>query len=59
MIYLSKIAFKNLFRYKLRTLVSIAAIAFSVMIVVFARGYIVGMIDSVFSDHIQYNSGHV
>src|SRR5690554_5359968 len=57
--YLVKIAFKNMFRHKLRTFVSIIAIAFSVMIVIFARGYVVGMIDSVFADHIQYNSGHI
>ncbi|ACL71071.1 ABC transporter permease [Halothermothrix orenii] len=59
MSYLFKIAFKNLFRHRLRTLVSIVAIAFSVMIVVFARGYIVGLIDSISADHIQYNSGHI
>ncbi len=57
--FLIKIAFKNLFRHKLRTFVSIIAIAFSVMIVVFARGYIVGLIDASFADHIQYNSGHI
>src|SRR5690554_503269 len=57
--FLTKIAFKNLFRHKLRTFVSIIAIAFGVMIVIFARGYVVGMIDSVFADHIQYNSGHI
>ncbi len=57
--YLVKIAFKNMFRSKLRTLVSIAAIAFGVMIVVFARGLIVGMVDKVFADHIYYNSGHI
>ena len=57
--FLAKIAFKNLSRSKLRTIVSIIAIAFAVMIVVFARGLIVGMIDSMTSDHIQYNAGHV
>ena len=57
--FLLKIAFRNLFRNKLRTSVSIFAIAFSVMIVVFARGYIVGMIDSIAAEHIQYNSGHI
>lgn len=57
--YLTKLAFKNLFRHKLRTFVSIIAIAFAVMVVVFARGFVTGMIDSVFSDHIQYNSGHI
>ncbi len=59
MSYLLKIAFKNMFRSKLRTLVSIVAIAFGVMIVVFARGLIVGMVDKVFADHIHYNSGHI
>ena len=57
--YLGKIAFKNLFRSKLRTIVSIAAIAFGVMIVVFTRGIIVGMVEQVFADHVQYNSGHI
>lgn len=57
--FLLKLAFRNLFRNKLRTSVSIFAIAFSVMIVVFARGYIVGMIDSIAAEHIQYNSGHI
>lgn len=59
MSYLVKIAFKNMFRSKLRTLVSIVAIAFGVMIVVFARGIIVGMVDKVFADHIHYHSGHI
>lgn len=57
--YLIKIAFKNLFRSKLRTFVSIIAIAFGVMIVVFARGLIVGLIDSLSTDHIQYYAGHI
>ena len=57
--YFSKLAFKNLFRHKLRTSVSIAAIAISVIVVVFTRGLIVGMIDSIFSNQIQYQSGHI
>ncbi|NLM97209.1 MAG: ABC transporter permease [Halanaerobiaceae bacterium] len=57
--YLIKIAFKNLFRSKLRTFVSIIAIAFGVMIVVFSRGLVEGMIDTITADHIQYNSGHI
>lgn len=59
MLFYLNLALKNLFRHKLRTFVSILAIAFAVMIVVFARGYIVGLIDSSFADHIQYNSGHI
>jgi len=57
--FITKIAFKNLFRSKMRTLVSIAAIAFGVMIVVFTRGIVLGMIETIYDDHIQYNSGHI
>ena len=59
MLFLTKLAFKNLFRSKSRTIVSVVAIAFAVMIVVFARGLIEGMIESVSADHIHYNSGHI
>ncbi len=59
MLFLTKLAFKNLFRSKSRMIVSIVAIAFAVMVVVFARGLIGGMIDSVSADHIHYNSGHI
>lgn len=57
--FLAKIAFKNLFRHRLRTSVSVVAIAFSVLIVVFARGYVLGMVDSIAADHIYYDSGHI
>src|SRR5690554_5967530 len=57
--FLAKLACKNFYRNKLRTFVSIVAIAFSVMIVVFARGYIVGLIDNLTVEHIQYDSGHI
>lgn len=59
MLFLTKVAFKNLFRSKSRTIVSVVAVAFAVMIVVFARGLIEGMIESVSADHINYNSGHI
>ena len=57
--FLFKLAFKNIFRHKLRTIISIIVIAFAVMIVIFSRGFINGMIHSLYSDSIQYNSGHV
>lgn len=57
--FLMKLAIKNLSRHKLRTFVSLIAIAFSVMIVVFARGYILGMVKSFTSHGIEYDSGHV
>lgn len=56
--FLFRLAVKNLSRHKLRTFVSLIAIAFSVMIVVFARGYILGMIKSFTSHGIEYDSGH-
>ncbi len=56
--FLFRLAVKNLSRHKLRTFVSLIAIAFSVMIVVFARGYILGMIESFTSHGIEYDSGH-
>lgn len=59
MSFLIRLAFKNLFRSKSRTIVSMIAIAFAVMVVVFAKGLIDGMIDSITADHIYYNSGHI
>jgi len=57
--YLMKLAYKNLARHKLRTAVSVAAVAFSVMIVVFARGYVMGLIEDASAADIQYNTGHI
>ena len=57
--YLVKLAFKNIFRHKLRTIVSISAIIVAIIVVVFARGLINGMINSTYSDYFQYQSGHV
>ncbi len=59
MLFYLNLALKNLFRHKLRTFVSILAVAFAVAVVVFARGYITGLINLSFADHIQYNSGHI
>ncbi|HEY8344503.1 MAG TPA: FtsX-like permease family protein [Bacillota bacterium] len=59
MLFLTKLVFKNLFRSKSRTIVSVIAIAFAVMVVVFAKGLIDGMIESVTADHIYYHSGHI
>ena len=57
--FLLRLAFKNIFRHKIRTIISIIVIGFAVMIVIFSRGFINGMIHSLYSDSIQYNSGHV
>ncbi len=57
--YFLRLAYKNLARHRLRTLVSIIAIAFAVMVVIFARGFILGMVNETYSDTIQYDTGHV
>ena len=57
--YFLRLAYKNLARHRIRTLVSIIAIAFAVMVVIFARGFILGMVNETYSDTIQYDTGHV
>src|SRR6056297_807371 len=57
--YFLRLAYKNLARHRLRTLVSIIAIAFAVMVVIFARGFILGMVNETYSDTIQYDTGHI
>lgn len=59
MLFFFRMAFRNLFRHRLRTIVSVVAVAFSVLLVVFARGYVTGMADAVSMDHIYYDSGHI
>jgi len=57
--FLINLAAKNLFRNKLRSSISILAIALSVALVVFAKGIVVGFVDNMFSLHIQYQAGHI
>ncbi|MFP4020177.1 MAG: ABC transporter permease [Halanaerobium sp.] len=57
--FLITIAFKNMFRNKLRTTVSILAIAFAVLVIVFTRGLIDGMIEDTYSLYIHYDTGHI
>lgn len=57
--FLITLAGRNLFRNKLRTIVSITAIAIAVMVVIFARGLVIGVLNSSFSLYIQYDSGHI
>ena len=57
--FLWNLAKKNLSRSKLRTSVSIIAIAIALIAVVFARGLISGMIESTFENHINYKAGHI
>ena len=57
--FLWELARKNLFRNKLRSSISILAIALSVALVVFVKGLVGGMIDNMFALHIQYEAGHI
>ncbi len=57
--FLWNLARKNLARSKLRTSVSIIAIAIALITVVFIRGMISGMIESMYSNHINYKAGHI
>ena len=57
--FLWNLARKNLARSKLRTSVSIIAIAIAIIAVTFVRGLISGMIESTYSNHINYKAGHI
>lgn len=57
--FLWNLAKKNLSRSRVRTSVSIIAIAFAILAVVFARGLINGMLESFFENHIHYKAGHI
>jgi putative ABC transport system permease protein len=57
--FLLNIAGKNLFRNKLRTIVSILAIAISVAVVVFTKGMITGYMNDSFSLYVKYQTGHI
>ena len=57
--FLWNLAKKNLSRSKIRTSISIIAIAFAIFAVVFARGLINGMLESFFENHIHYKAGHI
>ena len=57
--FLWNLAKKNLSRSRLRTSISIVAIAFAIFAVVFARGLINGVLESFFENHIHYKAGHI
>lgn len=57
--FLWNLARKNLSRSRIRTSISIVAIAFAIFAVVFARGLISGVLESFFENHIHYKAGHI
>nr|HPK87740.1 ABC transporter permease [Atribacterota bacterium] len=57
--FLWSLARKNLSRSRIRTIVSVIAIAIAIISVVFLRGLISGMLNSTFENHIFYKAGHI
>lgn len=57
--YYIKLAVKNLSRHRIRSLVSVSAITFGVLVVVFARGYVIGITEGIGDFYVQYNTGHI
>ena len=57
--FLWNLAKKNLARSRVRTMVSVIAIAIAIISVVFLRGMISGLLVSTFENHIQYKAGHI
>jgi len=57
--FLWNLANKNLARSRARTIVSIIAIAIAVIMVVFMRGLISGLLTTTFENHIHYKAGHI
>lgn len=56
---LAKIAWRNLQRNKVRTAIAVLAIMTVVIIVIFARGFMVGSMESCFKMYIDNSFGHV
>ena len=57
--YTLKMAFRNIGRNKRRTMLSAIAIAVAVMVVLFMRGYIGGLTDSMFDSLVRTQTGHI
>ena len=57
--YILKMAFRNIGRNKRRTFLSAFAIGIAVMMVLIMRGYIGGIIDSMFDSIIKIETGHI
>jgi putative ABC transport system permease protein len=57
--YILKMAFRNIGRNKRRTMLSAIAISIAVMVILFMRGYIGGIIDSTFDSLTKIETGHI
>lgn len=57
--YLLKMAWRNLGRHRGRTILSLLAVMLGVFVVVLAKGFVDGMLDTMLAYNINLNSGHV
>ncbi|MGE5551302.1 MAG: ABC transporter permease [Bacteroidota bacterium] len=57
--YLLKMAWRNLGRHRGRTILSLLAVMLGVFVVVLAKGFVEGMLDTMLSYNVNLNSGHV
>ena len=57
--YLLKMAWRNLGRHRSRTILSLLAVAVGVFVVITAKGFVEGMVDTMLDYSINLNSGHV
>ncbi len=57
--YILRMAFRNIGRNKRRTILSAFAISVAVMVVLIMRGYVGGIMDSMFDSVIKITTGHI
>lgn len=58
-LYLLKIAYRNIYRNKRRSVFCISAVGIAVFFIVFMIGWIVGMVESVEKTVLTFESGHI
>ncbi len=56
---LFKFSWKNIWRNKRRTILTLAGIVFGVMAIIFARGYLAGILNSAGDEMVKIQLGHV
>lgn len=57
--YLLKMAWRNLGRRRSRTILSLLSVAVGVFVVITAKGFVEGMVDTMLDYSINFNSGHI
>ncbi|MBN2570056.1 MAG: ABC transporter permease [Deltaproteobacteria bacterium] len=57
--FIIRLGFKNIFRNKRRSLLTISAIFFATMLIVFFKAWIAGMFDNMIKNVIMFETGHV